>query len=743
MGPSGIRLEAVGERKRLIQGRRKSPAPSTEWLTPGLPEGSSADENLCSICQGVDFVSIFSGKVITGDEIMLGRLTDIRQKSDCAFCSLVVRIFRIRWGDETFEKMASGRPDVLPLTLELRVHSPSRDIGSWHLDVQPADSAEDFDLDRSFLCDRTPVIIVKPALGNRETSQSKQVDFGLFCSWISRCSNDHGPKCESLGARGIVQKPISLRVIDVQRLRVIPAPTECRYVALSYVWGTAKLLSTTKANLHTLEGDGSLQMWDGQLPQTIKDAIFLLTKLGERYLWVDSLCIVQDDAENKQQQISNMDRIYGSACWTLVAAAGGDANCGLPGLRPCYPIIQDTAVKGHQLALTLPDSYIPVDRSYWNSRAWTYQERFLSRKCLIFTTRLVYFQCASSGSCHDWQESAPGDWEEDIGYRGPFGMDRMEDEEPAGFWRYSDVLREYTSRQLTFKQDILNAFQGLSRVLSSSCGGMEYYWGLPEAFLDCGILWQPDTRLQRRLCTDPTMVFPSWSWVGWVGEVHHGFNPRIKDLQDEVEWYKYGADGIKRVDNRDSVRKCEMEPWQKREGLGEGGTIDEGPLVGGAGSNLTPRTHLLLLWTTSAHFSITGENLTADTRSSYRYQSFSIFDSTGSWCGSVEITDRDWADRLLEGTSVSTSSDWADNLTPKPDNNVLCEFIALSRRNDLMISMREMDFKRWDVGREWGTWNVMMVRRTGDDVAERVGLGKIHAGAWEKAGARAGWVMLG
>ena len=197
--------------------------------------------------------------------------------------------------------------------------------------------------------------------------------------------------------------------------------------------------------------------------------------------------------------------------------------------------------------------------------------------------------------------------------------------------------------------------------------------------------------------------------------MHHGYNPEVQGLEGEAEWYKYGADGIEKVSIWESERVCEMEPWQKREEQGDSGgegAVSNGFPVHGACSNQGPTTHLLILWASSASFIITGEDLTGEGRSSRRYQSLSIFDSAGSWCGIVEITDRDWADRLPLN-SASSNPDWADNLTPKSDNSILCEFIGLSRRNDLSISMKEMDFRRWDSRREWGVWNVMMCRGRG------------------------------
>jgi hypothetical protein len=71
-----------------------------------------------------------------------------------------------------------------------------------------------------------------------------------------------------------------------------------------------------------------------QLPATIEDAMLLVSKLNEHYLWVDSLCIIQDDAETKYSNIKQMDSIYSHAVATIIALSGFDADAGLPGVRP-------------------------------------------------------------------------------------------------------------------------------------------------------------------------------------------------------------------------------------------------------------------------------------------------------------------------------------------------------------------------------------------------------------------------
>ncbi|PSN62948.1 hypothetical protein BS50DRAFT_455258, partial [Corynespora cassiicola Philippines] len=89
------------------------------------------------------------------------------------------------------------------------------------------------------------------------------------------------------------------------------------YLALSYVWGSAKTIQTTKTNIGALEKQNSLIMHAGSLPRTIRDAMTFVKRLGQRYLWVDSLCIVQDDGVEKHSQIAMMHEIYSAAYVTI------------------------------------------------------------------------------------------------------------------------------------------------------------------------------------------------------------------------------------------------------------------------------------------------------------------------------------------------------------------------------------------------------------------------------------------
>ncbi|THV46430.1 hypothetical protein BGAL_0387g00090 [Botrytis galanthina] len=126
--------------------------------------------------------------------------------------------------------------------------------------------------------------------------------------------------------------PKQFRVIDVEKDRVILAPDHCEFFALSYVWveTTSDLILCT-SNVQQLADDFSISRID--IPATIKDAMIACAMIGKRYLWVDRLCIVQDESDDvKLAQIERMGDIYSSAFLTIVGACGNDARSGLAGI---------------------------------------------------------------------------------------------------------------------------------------------------------------------------------------------------------------------------------------------------------------------------------------------------------------------------------------------------------------------------------------------------------------------------
>ncbi|KAF2730711.1 HET-domain-containing protein, partial [Polyplosphaeria fusca] len=185
---------------------------------------------------------------------------------------------------------------------------------------------------------------------------------------------------------------IRLKLIDVFERRITLAPAGSRYVALSYVWGQCHVLRSTQSNREQLQQTGALD----QLPPAaiVQDAMQLVKSIGERYLWVDSLCICQNDIREKSYYITRMDFIYSQALLTIVAASSTNAMDPLPGVQPNSRFPQRSEkIEGVRLVRRSTGLSDPLLASVYSSRAWTYQELILSKRCLVLMNQEAFLTC--------------------------------------------------------------------------------------------------------------------------------------------------------------------------------------------------------------------------------------------------------------------------------------------------------------------------------------------------------------
>ncbi len=377
----------------------------------------------------------------------------------------------------------------------------------------------------------------------------QQVDLIQLKRWLNNCDHTHGSVCNSYRGNGPrYSADITVIVVDVVDKCLVQTTLASKYFTLSYVWGAAEMSKTLRINYAARLQKGGLRE---SLPATIADAIALVRSLGERYLWVDALCIVQDDETAMQHDIKQMDIIYGKAFATIVAVHGTSAEAGLSGVnstsRPLQQI-ESVTVSGrskdlefdsdmkdqetvHMVASPMP-LHLALEVSTLDTRGWVLQEQLLSRRCLYFTNDYVYFQCGREvlDECGS-TECAPST----IIDNPLFNLQELIDLEPETglfktFTAYAKLVEKYTLRKLSYESDILNAFSGLFAVLN------EYFQsdiisGIPASVLDLALLWAPAARLLRRECKLPTIEgfdmgqvdrnFPSWSWAGWRGPVDY------------------------------------------------------------------------------------------------------------------------------------------------------------------------------------------------------------------------------
>lgn len=380
--------------------------------------------------------------------------------------------------------------------------------------------------------------------------------------WYDECKDNH-PSCSRPRVVSEVTLEISgreeapepklppdTRFIDVQKMCLVMAKNDCGYVALSYVWGNSdnEGFHTKMQNVVAREADNGLRKL--MFPKTIADAISLTAELGIMYLWVDSICIVQDD-DGKATQIQSMDRIYGLASLVIVGAAGIDANMGLTGYANSPRTENEQWVQrvhGVQLMVSSPPFGEVLSASKWSTRGWTFQEWYLARRALVFTDQQVYYVCSSSNFSEDiYLDLVPPvaervDTSKSISStvlhqlpkrNSPLTID-------SGWTEYRQLVESYTPRELTYESDTLLAISGLLNNLHRARKN-RFICGVSVADFHNALFWVPvnGTDFRYVLCGK---MFPTWSWVGWKGAVTYGVFPASQ--QSLVEnWIVRRLDG--------------------------------------------------------------------------------------------------------------------------------------------------------------------------------------------------------
>jgi len=336
--------------------------------------------------------------------------------------------------------------------------------------------------------------------------------------WLEKCTENH-QACQHIV---YILPPEGFRLVDTAQGCIVPGTADMSYLALSYVWGGITKLELTEQNSKVLECPGSLWARGALLPKTIVDAIALCQASCQRYLWVDSLCILQDGGRDKYQQIQVMDTIYSRATLTIIAAAGVDADSGL---LPSPLAIGQTNTEllvddiGGRTFVAMPSHERTVDgieRSPWASRGWTLQEEAMSRRKIYFAGDAVLYRCHGACWGTDFGLDADGHFSEHgvpewAASLSTFPTAAIGDISKAEIIEaFSQHVSHYLPRQLTYPNDVLNAFQGI--LTRASRLGLKHTWGLPTMLLPSALLWKHETMVPHK----PRDGFPSWSWAGWT-----------------------------------------------------------------------------------------------------------------------------------------------------------------------------------------------------------------------------------
>ncbi|KAF2746709.1 HET-domain-containing protein [Sporormia fimetaria CBS 119925] len=411
---------------------------------------------------------------------------------------------------------------------------------------------------------------------NRNVSTSSKQNMQLARRWLEECKTKHA-NCKLADKRAHY---LPLRLLDLQaprlgkniRLCVSTEPQDPLYreadrdppppyATLSHRWGECHPLKT----LHLNYSHHTKCIRFKQLPKTFQDAVNFTRKMGVRYLWIDSLCLVQDDDGEKEREIPHMAYIYSHAVFNIAACAAEDSGRGLFSRRDTswlYPqqiSFGLTLAEGHRESLSATCSPVQNDfavagerGNFLDDRGWIFQERGLSKRVFSFEKDMLWFECWEIIASENLPAGAPRHIS-----RNPF-LDKWELLLPGGtsghrelsqlshhlftlsqpnlrydlipqttpeslYRQWHALIPTYTSRTFTYERDRLPGISGLASSIQTLTNEI-YLAGLWKSHLIDGLCWSV-YRPHRADKPSPPIYFtdyyraPSWSWANLHGPV--------------------------------------------------------------------------------------------------------------------------------------------------------------------------------------------------------------------------------
>lgn len=384
------------------------------------------------------------------------------------------------------------------------------------------------------------------------SDSSSQACFDLARSWIDTCVHSH-EECRS-GTSQLPTRVIHVGSEHVEPRLYISHGEKATYLALSHVWGNFFPLLTKKATLsQRLSGIPTSDM-----PKTFQDAVILTRLLNVQYLWIDSLCIIQDDVTDWEIESANMAKVYSNALLTISADDAKDARDGF--LRPrgegAHSSIEipfhdiATNQKGNVYARKkwldigdYADNFYIYDetieefahtgernhtKSLLNTRAWAFQERFLSPRTLHYSLSEMAFECRNTIQCECSVRTRHVE-------KSRLFKNQGIAESSTGRIDWLTILDSFTERNLTFDTDRLPALAGVATAMQPYTAD-DYICGLWRQEFRTGLLWEVSHRQSPPTRRHQQYYAPSWSWASVIGSTVHGFDRYTGWSESQGEW---------------------------------------------------------------------------------------------------------------------------------------------------------------------------------------------------------------
>ncbi|KAK1988377.1 heterokaryon incompatibility protein-domain-containing protein, partial [Colletotrichum cereale] len=329
--------------------------------------------------------------------------------------------------------------------------------------------------------------------------------------WMHECQRSHS-KCSSRS-----NKFVPTRLLHVSgtpqypKIKLSTEPPIAPYATLSYCWGGDQDAKTLRSNFESYQDHIEFST----LPSTIQDAAIVTIQIGLSYLWVDAMCIIQDDDNDKMKEIAKMHAIYRSSRITIAPSEAATSNTGFLRPRDMWRPIKmkarfDENVFSDVLLVPEGDSCRPSAALF--QRGWTLQETLLSTRVLVYGLRELTFLCLEGirSECGSHLTVEEINWAFHPGSTIHVNMNHPQS------WSY--LIASYSQRFLTVEDDKLLGIAALAEEYGRSKGVDGYFAGL----------WR-DKFLEQALWTTASYtgspkhskgyIAPSWSWASVNGEI--------------------------------------------------------------------------------------------------------------------------------------------------------------------------------------------------------------------------------
>ncbi|KAI9767501.1 MAG: hypothetical protein M1839_004489 [Geoglossum umbratile] len=383
--------------------------------------------------------------------------------------------------------------------------------------------------------------LMEGAVGSPNTGSPGSLE--SIKSWLDTCNKSHA-YCKKLKNKN-KSTLLPTRLIDVGTIsglgcvRLVESrivPSGAQYLTLSHCWGSSGLPSQLKLTAQFLpffEEQIPMEL----LPKTFLDAIEVTKCLGIRYLWIDSLCIIQDREEDWKREAATMWQVYTNSYLNISATASMNSSQGLfrdrseLTLKPWVVKVQEghpLFASGEYCCFDEADWECHVDNGHVNSRAWVCQEYLLSPRIINFSEDQLFWECHELKASEQFPGGIPPRC--DTSTQRNFLHSIEEHQEPKEYLKvWGSIVERYTAGSLSRPSDKLIAVSALAMQISKMRSNADIYLaGLWRSDLVDQLLWTSSSTAVR----SQRYRAPSWSWACMDGYVGSHFN-----------WPKAGPEG--------------------------------------------------------------------------------------------------------------------------------------------------------------------------------------------------------